>query len=139
MQEPQKFRLIEHTADIGLAARGRDLAEAFANVAQGLFSIIAGTDAIEERESRVVELQAADQEALLFDWINELIYLFEVESLLFKRCEVGELEGPKLRAVCYGERYDQSRHEIKLGVKSATYHMLKVDAETHEVQVILDI
>lgn len=139
MQESPKFRLIEHTADIGLAASGRDLAEAFANVAQGLFSIITDTGAIEERESRTVEVQAADREALLFDWINELIYLFEVESLLFRRCEVNELSGQRLRAVCHGERYDQSRHEIKLGVKSATYHMLKVDAETHEVQVILDI
>lgn len=139
MQEPQKFRLIEHTADIGLAARGRDLAEAFANIAQGLFSIITDIDAIEERETRVVEVQAADREALLFDWINELVYLFEVESLLLRRCEVSALSGQQLRAVCYGERYDESRHEIKLGVKSATYHMLKVDAEAHEVQVILDI
>jgi len=135
----RRFKLIEHTADIGLVAYGRTLAEAYGNAAYGMFSIMTDLRKIRETESRVVELNEADAEALLFEWLNRLLYIFDVEKLLFKRCEVVEFDGNKLKAVCHGERFDPLRHRIKLGVKSATYHMLKVDREKNRVQVILDV
>ena len=135
----KRFRLIEHTADVGLVAYGHSLAEAFANAAYGLFSIIAELKTVKETESRRLELDEDDAEALLFEWLNRLIYLFDVEMLLFKRFDIGDFDGRRLKAVCYGEKYDPSRHQLKTGVKSATYHMLKVDREKSQVRVILDI
>lgn len=120
-------------------AYGRSLAEAFANAAYGLFSIIAELRSVKEVESRQLELNEDDGEALLFEWLNRLIYLFDVETLIFKRCEVSDFDGQRLKATCYGEKYDPSRHQLKLGVKSATYHMLKVDGEKNQVQVIFDV
>lgn len=135
----KRFELIDHTADIGLVAYGKSLAEAFANAAYGLFSIIAELRAVKEVESRALELSEDDPESLLFEWLNSLIYLFDVELLLFKRFEIANFDGKRLRATCYGEKYDPSRHRLKLGVKSATYHMLKVDKEKNQVQVIFDV
>ncbi len=135
----KRFRLIEHTADVGLVAYGHSLAEAFANAAYGLFSIIAELKTVKETESRRLELDEDDAEALLFEWLNRLIYLFDVEMLLFKRFDIGDFDGRRLKAVCYGEKYDPSRHQLKTGVKSATYHMLKVDREKSQVRVIFDI
>lgn len=135
----KRFQFIEHTADIGLIAYGGNLAEAFANAAFGLFSIIAELKPVKETESREIELSEDDPEALLFEWLNSLIYLFDVEMLLFKRFDIIDLDERRLKAICYGEKYDPSRHRIKTGVKSATYHMLKVDREKNEVQVIFDI
>ena len=135
----KRFRFIEHTADVGLVAYGRTLAEAFANAAYGLFSIIAELKTVKETESRQLELSEEDLEALLFEWLNRLIYFFDVEMLLFKRFEVRDFDGHGLKATCYGEKYDPSRHQIKTGVKSATYHMLKVDREKNQVQVIFDV
>jgi len=135
----KRFRLIEHTADVGLVAYGRTLAEAFANAAYGLFSIIAELKTVKETESRQLELSEEDLEALLFEWLNRLIYFFDVEMLLFKRFEVRDFDGHGLKATCYGEKYDPSRHQIKTGVKSATYHMLKVDRDKNQVQVIFDV
>jgi SHS2 domain-containing protein len=86
-----------------------------------------------------VELNEADPEALLFEWLNQLLYIFDVERLLFKRFDVYEFDGRHLKATCYGEKYNPKRHQIKLGVKSATYHMMKVDAKKGEVQVIFDV
>ena len=77
--------------------------------------------------------------SLLFNWINELIYIFEVERLLFKSFDIIEFTGQSLEATCWGEKYDPSRHQLKTGVKSATYHMLKVDGEKNRVQVIFDV
>jgi SHS2 domain-containing protein len=135
----KRFELLEHTADIGLIAYGESLPEAFSNAAYGMFSIIADLDSVQEKESRRVEAAADDHEGLLFEWLNNLLYVFDVDMLLLKRFEVSELNDKKLTAFCYGEKYDPSRHKIKLGVKSATYHMLKVDAEKNQVQVIFDV
>ena len=135
----KRYKLIEHTADIGLVAYGSTLAEAFGNAAYGMFSIIAELDRVNEKQSRQLEVNNGDLEGLLFEWLNRLLYYFDVEMLLFKRFEVNILSEKRLKAKCYGERYDPSRHQLKTGVKSATYHMLKVDKQKNEVQVIFDI
>jgi len=135
----KRFELIEHTADIGLVAYGRTLAEAFANAAYGMFSIIAELDNVLEVESRRVEVNEDDIEGVLFEWLNSLLYYLDVEMLLFQRFDIIELDDRHLVSVCYGEKYDPSRHHLKTGVKSATYHQLKVDREKNRVQVIFDI
>jgi len=135
----KRFQLIEHTADTGLVAHGSSLAEAFANAAYGLFSIIAELNKVRGGESRPVAVSAEDVEGLLFNWLNHLIYIFEVEYLLFKRFDITEFTEHNLKATCWGETYNPSRHQLKLGVKSATYYMLKVDREKNRVQVIFDV
>ncbi len=135
----KRFQLIEHTADTGLVAHGSSLAEAFANAAYGLFSIIAELNKVRGSESRPVAVSAEDVEGLLFNWLNHLIYIFEVEYLLFKRFDITEFTEHNLKATCWGETYNPSRHQLKLGVKSATYYMLKVDRERNRVQVIFDV
>jgi len=62
-----------------------------------------------------------------------------VDSLLIKRFDIGLLDDKGLKALCWGEKYDPSRHKIKTGVKSATYHMMKVDTEKNRVQLIFDV
>jgi SHS2 domain-containing protein len=135
----KKFELIEHTADIGLKAFGKTLAEAFANAASGMFSILAELDAVKEAETRRVEVNENDAENLLFEWLNRLLYYFDVECLIFKRFDMIEFGEEHLVADCYGEKFDSSRHRLKTGVKSATYHMLEVDRENKQVQVIFDV
>ena len=139
MRNMKRFELIEHTADMGLAAYGKDLAEAFANAAYGMFSIIAELDNVKEIESRRVEINEDDIESLLFEWLNSLLYYFDVETLIFKRFDIIEFGEDHLAADCYGEKYDPSRHHLKTGVKSATYHMLEVDKAKNRVQVIFDV
>jgi SHS2 domain-containing protein len=135
----KRFELIEHTADIGLKAYGQSLPEAFANAAYGMFSIIADLDEVKETETRRVKINENDAENLLFEWLNRLLYYFDVEGLIFKRFDIIEFDEKHLAAECRGEKYDASRHHLKLGVKSATYHMLEVDREKNQVQVIFDV
>jgi len=135
----KRFALIEHTADTGLVAYGQTLAEAFANAAYGMFAIIADIGTVKEVERRTVELGEEDSESLLFEWLNRLLYFFDVETLIFRRFEITGFDEYHLRASCYGEKYDPSRHHIKIGVKSATYHMLEVDKKKNRVRVIFDV
>ena len=135
----RSFKLIEHTADIGIVAYGNTIMEAFANAAYGLFSIITDIKRVREVESRTVEISEMDMEAVLFAWLNHLIYLFDTEMLLLKRFDIIELTECQLKATCYGEKYDPSHHHLKIGVKSATYHMMSIDREKNQVQVIFDV
>ena len=135
----KRYQLIEHTADVGLIAYGQTLAEAFGNAAYGMFSIIAELRTVREVEFRRLEVREKDLDSLLFEWLNRLIYFLDVDMLLLKRFDISDLDENRLKAVCYGEKYDPSRHHLKTGVKSATYHMLKVDREKNQVRVIFDI
>ena len=132
--------MIDHTADVGIRAWGESLAEVFAQAALGMFSFISDLESVQERESREVVVEGADREVLLVAWLNELVYLFGVEGLLFRRFDVLEMEDTRIRARCHGERLDQARHSVTAEVKSATYHMLEVKRnDLWHARVILDI
>lgn len=135
------FEVINHTADIGIVAYGNDIKQAFANAAVALFSLIIDLNTIKENLYQDVELSAVDQESLLVEWLNELIYLFDVEHVIFKRFEINQLTRNQLQARCFGERVELPRHKLKTGVKAATYHMLKIDKDNgnYRLQVILDV
>ncbi|MFC2071695.1 archease [Chloroflexota bacterium] len=135
-----EFEIVNHTADVGIIAYGADMNGAFANAAKALFSLITELDDVEEVMHRDIELTAPDQESLLVEWLNELIYLFDTENIIFKRFDVTRLSQTQLKARSYGHKVDSSKHKLKMGVKAATYHMLKVDkGDGCKVQVLFDV
>ena len=134
------FEIIDHTADVGIIAYGTDMKQAFANAARALFSLITEIDEVEEVLYRDIELNASEQETLLVEWLNELIYLFDVENIIFKRFDINEINNTQLKARSYGEKVDSLKHKMKTGIKAATYHMLKVEKDNgFKVQVLFDI
>lgn len=135
------FEIIDHTADTGIIAYGADVKELFSNAALALFSLITDIESIEERLQHILEINSEDRDSLLVEWLNELVYLFDAEHFLFDRFEIESLSPNQLRATCYGESIDPLKHKIKMGVKAATYHMLKVDEDSngYKAQVIFDI
>ena len=134
------FEIVNHTADVSIIAYGADISQAFANAARALFSLMTEIDDVAEVLHRDIELTASDQESLLVEWLNELIYLFDVENIIFKRFDITEINNTQLKARSYGEKVDSSKHKLKTGVKAATYHMLKVDKGNDcKVQVLFDI
>ncbi len=135
------FEIIEHTADIGIVAYGADIKQVFANAALGLFNLMADLGNLKEGVKREIELSAEDIEVLLVQWLNELIYISEVEHVLFKRFEINELSNTRLKAACFGEKIKAGQHRLKREIKAATYHMLKLNKEngSYQVRIIFDI
>ena len=134
------FEIVDHTADVGIIAYGADIKQAFVNAAKGLFSLITELDDVQEVLHRDVEVTATDKESLLVEWLNELIYQFDTENIIFKRFDITELSNTQLKAKSYGEKVDRSRHRLKTGVKAATYHILRVNkGDGCRVQVLFDI
>ena len=134
------FEIVNHIADVGIIAYGSDMRQAFANAAKALFSLITELDDVDEVMYRDIELTAPDKESLLVEWLNELIYLFDAENIVFKRFDITKLNNTQLKARSYGEKVDRAKHKLKIGVKAATYHMLKVSPnDGYKVQVLFDI
>jgi SHS2 domain-containing protein len=135
------FEIIDHTADIGIIAYGSDIKQVFANAALGLFNLMADLDNLKEGTKREIELSAEDVEVLLVEWLNELIYISDVEHIIFKRFEINELSNTKLKATCFGEKIKPGQHRLKREIKAATYHMLRINKEdrNYKVQIIFDV
>ena len=137
----KKFDVVEHTADTGIIAYGTDMQGAFANAAYGMFSLMADLRQVREETSRYVEAEASDRESLVVSWLNELLYIFDAERIIFRRFDILQVTNTRLKADVYGERVDASRHRLRGGIKAATYHMLKV-AERRDgcsIRVIFDV
>jgi SHS2 domain-containing protein len=135
------FEILEHTADIGIISYGTDIRQVFSSAARGLFSLIVELDEIAVKEYRDIEVSATDREALLVNWLNELIYLSDTSEMLFNYFEIIDLSETQLKTKAYGEKIDINRHHLKREVKAATYHMLKIEPITGgwQAQVIFDI
>jgi SHS2 domain-containing protein len=135
------FEIIDHVADVGIVAYGTDVEELFSNAALALFSLITEPESIEEKLHLDLEVSSEGRDRLLVEWLNELIYLFDAERILFNRFDIKRLTHNELKATCYGEGFDPMKHKIKIGVKAATYHMLKLDknGDGCKAQIILDI
>jgi len=117
-----RFEEVEHTADLALKVHGHSLKEVFANAAYGLFSLMADLDNLSPIFSRKVHLGAPDRESLLVDWLNELLYLHEVEEEIYIRFEIEALSSTALSAMVWGAKMTAS----KLTVKAATFHDLEI-------------
>lgn len=123
------YRLIEHTADIGIEARTETLSGLFVAVGLGLREILC--DPVEKTADRTVsvELEAADAGELLVNWLNELLYLFETRGLFPVDVLVDAVDGEYLRARVRGFRFEAGRESLDHEVKAATYHQLKVEQD----------
>lgn len=131
----------ETEADVGVRAWGATRADAFAQAALGVFALIVKPEEVGERERREVRAQGDSPERLLANWINECLYVHEIEGFVVHRVEVDACTETVVHAVLHGEELDPGRHRLGTIVKAATLHRLSV-AETegrHEVSVIVDV
>jgi SHS2 domain-containing protein len=135
-----RFVTLDHTADVGVEAYGETLAEAFENAALGMFSQVVDVDRVRPVVERCLEVTAHDQEELLVAWLNELVFLFDVENLVFSSFSVTEMSEKRLCGCARGETVDPTRHRLHLAIKSTTYHQLEIRKDDrYMVRVIFDV
>ena len=140
-----KFEYLEHTADVYIAAHGATMEEAFGNSALAMFEVMTDTQKINPAHREAVEVEAEDEYALLYSWLEALLVKFEVNGMLYSKFDVHAIketkDGFKLKATVYGEKYDPQKHPQKVGVKAVTYHQMEFIKEAEKVTLmfILDI
>jgi tRNA nucleotidyltransferase (CCA-adding enzyme) len=129
-----------HEADMGVRGIGRTKAEAFEQAALAMTAVITDPDAVAAREAVAIRCEAPDDELLLVDWLNALIYEMATRRMLFGRFRVTLADGT-LDGIAWGEPADASRHHPAVEVKGATYTALRVAHEGGEwiAQCIVDV
>jgi len=138
----QRFETLDHTADIYLVSYGETLAEAYANAAYGMFCQIADVEGLTATLTVPVTVEAGDREQLVVHWLSELLYLHEVEKLIFLDATVTELSETRLIGTAQARllaEVDPDR--LLTPIKAVTYHQLRVrPVNDHwRIEVVLDI
>jgi SHS2 domain-containing protein len=137
------FEFFDVTADVGFRAFGENLEEAFQNAALAMFDVMTDTSKIEKIEKREIELESEDEQALLYDWLSELLFLHDYEGLVFSEFKINiSSKGSdefNISAEVWGEKFKHSKHEVRDEVKAVTFHLMEIKKNNpFMVQVILD-
>jgi len=135
------YRLIDHTADVGLLVRAPDAAGLFERAASALFDVMYDLDTFGGGGgAETVTASAPDREALLVAWLEELLSRSMAEETVYGEFHVTELSETSLEAEVRGEPLDLDRHDFRTEVKAVTYHHLLVseDSDGWSARVIVD-
>jgi len=139
------FKFLEHTADVYVEAYGASLEEAFENAALATLDVMTEPEKVEPKIEDALEVEAPDEYALLYSWLEEILVKFELTDKLYSRFKISSIEktpvGLKLKAKAWGELYDPEKHPSKVGIKSITYHRMEIVKKPKSVTVrfILDV
>jgi len=125
---------------MGVRGFGATRAEAFEQAALALTAVVTDPATVEPREPVAIDCEGPDDELLLADWLNRLIYEMATRRMLFGRFAV-RLDGKHLRAQAWGERVDVARHDPAVEVKGATCTALRVAPENGGwvAQTVVDV
>lgn len=136
------FEIIDHTADVGIIAYGKDFRELLENAALGMFSLMADLETVAPKEERqvIAEAPVPEREWLLLRWLKEFHYLKEVEKFIPREVNVIEVTETRVVGIVKGE---QLRNGIALlhHIKAVTHHMISVEkvGDLLRAQVVFDV
>jgi len=145
MDKTGKFEFLEHTADVYIAAYGKSLAEGFENAALAMFEVMTDTEKVSADVEDSVEVEAEDEYALLYSWLEALLVKFETKNMLYSKFKILSIDetadGFRIKATVWGEKFNAEKHTQKVAVKAVTYHRMEIIKEIDKVtlEFILDI
>ena len=135
------YRLLEHTADMGIEARGATLGELFVAAARGLQEIVFGRScAAEPRQEICVNVEGGDLEELLVAWLGESLFIMEQHRFCPAAFHITEIDGRRLRGSISGEPCGEKQSPLR-EVKAVTYHRVSVRQQQRgwRAQVYVDL
>jgi len=135
----KKYEFLSHTADAMFKAYGKTREEQFSNAALAMFAIMIEPDQIEQKVEKQVTVEAADEKALLYQWLEELIFLLDAEFFVLhhvKDIKITKNKKLKLTATIVGDA-QEGKYVVSGGVKAVTYNDMEITDEY--VQVVVDI
>lgn len=140
------YKLIEHTADIGMRVQGETQDELFINAARAMMDIMIGCDLDDAGRgvttAHTIEVGGADRGELMVKWLQEILYLLETKRQVAHSCHIKSMTQKKLVAEVDLKPFDFRTHDIRREIKGVTYHKLRVEQLSNgkfEAEVIFDI
>lgn len=114
-----------HGADIGVRGIGSTKEAAFEGAGLALTAVITNLASVSPVQALQIVCEAPDEELLLVDWLNALVYEMATRKMLFSRFAV-RFNDHSLHATAWGESIEVARHQPAVEVKGATYTELSV-------------
>ncbi|NLL61788.1 MAG: archease [Candidatus Atribacteria bacterium] len=140
------FKVIEHTADVGLNVYGKDKEELFINAARGMFYLTIGSViAIAPNEYKKyynIESTGTDVEDLLVNWLEDLLFVHNTEFIIFTDFLISAMTEEMIKAKAGAIKLKGSPYQVTTEIKAVTYHNLRVSQEQSgrwEGTVVFDI
>jgi SHS2 domain-containing protein len=133
-----RYETLEHTADLMIKAHGRTLKECFENAAFAMMDQILDASTARPEEQVEFEVEGDNNEDLLYNFLSEVLFIFDARHLVLINFDVTLLPG-RLTCRARGERFDRDRHAPKQEIKAVTYHELKVNEEEPSITVLFDV
>lgn len=148
--QKKEFEYLDHTADIEFRAYGKTLKKVFENAAKAMSNSIVDINTVSNKTSLVVEKTSESIEALLYDFLEELLVIHETKKMIFCGFEIKSLKrtedenkkkGWFLSCKVYGEELDLKKHNIDSYIKAVTYSQMKIEKRPgyYLIQTVLDI
>jgi SHS2 domain-containing protein len=141
MKADPPWRFLDHTADLRMEVRGATVEDLFRNAARGLTSLLAGdTLPVPDREARV-DIEGADYEGLLVDWLREILYLHGVEGFIVSVPRVDALSPSALHGRLLGATPSTEQFPGEIEIKAVTHHGLAVtrDENGFSARIVFDV
>lgn len=123
------FTELSHTADVKILVSAPTLEALFSDALQALMQVMYGKDR-KGGNLREVTLYADNNESLLVDFLSEILFISEVDGLVFSRADI-TISREKLHAVLDGEAFDPARHAGGTEVKGISYSGLSISHDTN--------
>ena len=139
-----KYKFLDHTADVMFEAYGKNLNEVFENAALAVFDVQCDLKKIKQKIKQKIKLKNENAEDMLFDFLEQLVYLKDAKYILFGnfKVEIKKIrDNYSLDAAAYGEKINPGKHELKTDVKAIPLHefFLKKTKNGWKCRVLLDI
>lgn len=133
-----KYKFIEHTADVKFEAYGKSLEEAFSNSAEAMIKSIT-EDQIKKVLEKSFEVEGNDYESLFYEFLEEILFIFESENLIFSGIKEIKINAFNLKCVAYfdySKNYDFFSH-----VKAVTYNEMNIEKDNGHwiLKAVLDV
>jgi len=131
-----KYKILDHTADVMFEVYGKTLNELFKNAATAIFDTMVKRSTIKIKIKKEIELESSNVEQLLFDFIEELIYIKDAEYLIFKDFKI-KIKDNKLTAILEGDKINPKKQILLTDVKAITLHKfsLKKSKQGYSINV----
>lgn len=131
-----RYEEIEHTADWAFRAYGSTLQELFENAAYALFALEGALDA-QSTLTRELHVEGIDREALLVNWLSELLFLQETKRETYQKFGITNLSNTALQATVHGAH----TQPITKFIKAVTYHDLNIEQTEKgwQATVVVDV
>ena len=137
------FKYIEGVAlaEAAFEAQGKDLKELFKSCADAFIDTSVNPKTIKQNIKKDISLKADDIEKLLYEFLEELVFLKDSEEMVFNKVEIKDMTETSLNAVFIGDKIDPNKQELRADVKAITMHKFKVEKtqDGWKAMVVMDI